>query len=95
MKNFIYIFSILLFPFVTNSQNVEVIGKLKVTDIELNNSADSLIVVLPDGTLARRDISTILDSAKASFNEDLLAAGLNVIIEDIDGTIFITTMTNL
>ncbi|MDF1697402.1 MAG: hypothetical protein P1U56_16280, partial [Saprospiraceae bacterium] len=90
MKNILMIISLLLIPFINHSQNVEVIGNLKITDLELHNSADSFIVVLPDGTLARRDFKTILDSAKASFNEDLLNAGLNGVVADIDGNIYKT-----
>jgi hypothetical protein len=48
-----------LYPLL-QAQNLEVQGKAKIIDMDLNNSADSLVVVLPDGTLARRDAATLV-----------------------------------
>ncbi len=42
------------------AQNLEVEGKAKITEMELKNDADSVVVWLPDGRLARRDVSTFL-----------------------------------
>ena len=42
-----------------SAQNLEVEGTVKITDMALKNTADSVVVYLPDKTLARRDVSTL------------------------------------
>lgn len=53
--------SIFIFSFLHMAigQDVEVQGKLKVTNTELNNTADSVAVRLSDGTLGIREKSTL------------------------------------
>ncbi len=52
------------------AQNLEVEGKAKITEMELKNDADSVVVVLPDGTLARRDVSTLAEFQILSISND-------------------------
>ena len=52
--------AILLIPNQTKSQNVEVQGQVKITDMPTDNTADSIVVKLADGTLAVRSASSLL-----------------------------------
>jgi uncharacterized protein (TIGR02145 family) len=61
-------------------------GTAKIAVMEKKNSADSVVVILSDGTLARRDVSSLQDQ----ISEKMLNAGLNGIIEDIDGNVYKT-----
>ena len=81
MKNLTILLILSLVPFWITAQILEVEGKAKITDMDKVNTADSVVVRLADGTLAVRDVSSL----KASFSEDLLDAGLNGVVEDIDG----------
>ncbi len=52
------------------AQNLEVEGKAKITEMELKNDADSVVVWLPDGTLARREVSTLAEFQILSISTD-------------------------
>ena len=51
--------AIIFLPEQSKSQNLEVVGKAKITVMDKDNSADSVVVRLADGTLAVRDVSTL------------------------------------
>ena len=48
-----------MISFQTKAQLFEIDGKAKVMVMDMENSCDSVVVRLPDGTLALRDVSTI------------------------------------
>ncbi len=58
MKIQLTIFSLFISTLI-HTQNLEVIGKARITDLEKHNTADSIVVSLVDGTLAVRDKATL------------------------------------
>ncbi len=71
IKNGLSITFLLLCIFTNiQAQNLEVEGKAKITEMELKNDADSVVVVLPDGRLARRDVSTLAEFQILSISTD-------------------------
>ena len=63
MKNLAILLILTLASFWITAQELEVEGKAKITDMDIDNTADSVVVRLSDGTLALRDVSTL-----SSFN---------------------------
>jgi len=59
MKSLIYATILFLLPVIGISQSVEIDLQMKMTNLTLQNTADSIVVVLADGTLARRDVSSL------------------------------------
>ncbi len=59
MKNSLCYIIILLCPFLVSGQHVEVIGKLKVSEMDTFNTEENLVVKRPDGTLALRMLATL------------------------------------
>ncbi len=51
---------------------IEVDGMAKIAVMNLENSADSVVVVMPDGTLAMRDVSTITEFQILSISNDTI-----------------------
>ena len=66
------LFCTLFFSTIMYSQNLEVDGKAKITVMDLHNMADSVVVVLSDGTLARRDVSTLSEFQILSISNDTI-----------------------
>ena len=56
--------------FISYGQNLEVQGKVKVTEMDTTSIADSVVVWLPDGTLATRDANTIQEYQVLSISND-------------------------
>ena len=54
------------------SQNLEVEGNARITVLDKVNTADSVVVRLPDGTLAFRDASTLASSQVLSISNDTI-----------------------
>ena len=88
MKKHFSIFFILLFPIWVFSQNVQVEGgliaeSLDVQTGQIKNVADPI---------SAQDAATkaYVDAIKFSYNQDLLDAGLNGVMEDIDGNKYST-----
>ena len=50
---------LLLTNFISQAQQLDIDGKVKINVMELNNANDSLAVWTSDGTLARRDLSSL------------------------------------
>ncbi len=71
MKSILFlIFVTLFFSNILFAQDLEVDGTAKVSELSEDNNADSLVVVLPDGTLGVRTISSIqemIDQAILNF----------------------------
>lgn len=44
---------------ISTSQNLEVQGHVKITELDLDNSASNIVIRLADGTLGRRSVSTL------------------------------------
>lgn len=63
---------ILLFNLVAFSQNLEVVGKVKISDMDLENNADSVVVKMPDGTLAIRNASSLMEYQILSISNDTI-----------------------
>jgi len=61
MKNLTILLILTLAPLWMVAQNLEIVGKAKVTVMDKVNTADSVVVRLADGTLAVRDVFTILE----------------------------------
>jgi len=59
MKKHIYILIFLVFPLFVFSQQVEVDGKMKITEMDTINTENHLVVKSPDGTLATRLVSSL------------------------------------
>jgi hypothetical protein len=77
MKQIIYLFLLLLAPLLLNAQNLEVDGEAKVLNMNKDNSADSLVVRFPDGTLGLRDATSITDGAWDYANGTGLSGEIN------------------
>lgn len=65
---YLLIFFICSYNFI-NGQDIEVAGNAKIIEMSKVNQADSLVVRLPDGTLAVRDASSIKDADADPSNE--------------------------
>ncbi len=63
-RTFLFGSIIMMLTLISNAsaQQAEIEGALKVTDMTINNTADSIVVRLEDGTLAIRDASTLSGS---------------------------------
>jgi len=77
MKNLILIFTVLFFPLLIFSQNLEVEGQAKISVMNSDPTAQYIVVRQPDGTLAVRDASSIMDADSDPSNEiqDLSLSG--------------------
>lgn len=62
MKN-LALLLLLLIPQFIIAQQLDVEGKVKIDDMDKNNTADSVVVRLADGTLAVRDASSLSTTA--------------------------------
>ena len=73
---------------ITAQTHLEVDGKAKITDMDIANDADSLVVRLADGTLAIRDVSTLTEDQILSISNDTiyLTNGGFVKVNDNDST---------
>lgn len=60
----------MLLPLCSNAQSLEIEGKAKIKVMDLANTTDSVVVVLPDGTLAMRDVSTLLANQLLRISND-------------------------
>lgn len=68
-----YVSLTLLFLYtLTNGQNLEVEGNARITEMGKDNSADSVVVSLSDGTLAIRDVSTLTQYQVLSISNDTI-----------------------
>ncbi len=54
------------------SQNLDIQGSAKISEMAENNSADSVVVYLPDGTLGRRDVATLSEFQVLQISNDTL-----------------------
>ncbi|MBK8622227.1 MAG: hypothetical protein IPN79_10805 [Saprospiraceae bacterium] len=70
------------FFFTANSQSVDIIGQLKVSDVPLNNTASDIIVRNTNGTLEKRDAATLgsipstaIVLSETEINTNLINAG--------------------
>ena len=75
---------------VFSQTNLEVEGKAKISQMELENSSDSLVVRLSDGTLALRDASTLVEYQIISISNDtifLSNGGFIKLPSEVDGSI--------
>ncbi len=63
----IYIAALCL-PGPTIAQNLEVEGKAKITQMDKDNTADSVVVRLADGTLAIRDVSSLSAASTSDYS---------------------------
>ncbi len=70
MVKFVYIFLTLLSPLLVLGQNLDVEGAVKLTDMTLDNSVDTVVVRLTDGTLALREVSTLSELQVLSISND-------------------------
>lgn len=59
MKNQVIIIVFFLLPTILLSQTVEVLGKLKVSQMDTSNTENHLVVKQADGTLATRLVATL------------------------------------
>ena len=71
MKSVLITFSIWLVLFnQAIGQNLEVQGMAKISEMDIDNTADSVVVTLSDGTLAIRDASTLVQYQLLSISND-------------------------
>ncbi|MBK8505888.1 MAG: DUF1566 domain-containing protein [Saprospiraceae bacterium] len=63
---------VLLLPLLIGAQNLEVQGKAKISEMDKINTADSVVVHLPDGTLGVRDVSTLTQFQILSISNDTI-----------------------
>ncbi len=92
MKNLVIIIITILSPILLFSQNLEVEGQVKVSQMNPDNSATLIVVKQADGTLAVRDASTLTDGDSDMTNEiqdlslvgDILTITLNGSATQID-----------
>jgi len=73
----------LLSIYTFGQNNLDVIGKVKVSDMEVKNSADSIVVRLNDGTLAIRELNSI--SSGFYLGQDTLGGIVGHVYEGNDG----------
>ena len=59
MKIVNFLISILSFSVTSFAQSIEVQGELKISTVNQNNSGTDILVRNPDGTLAKRDASSM------------------------------------
>ena len=59
MKKYLFIITVMLQPVFAISQSIEVIGNLKVVEMDMANTENHLVVKQPDGTLATRLVSSL------------------------------------
>jgi len=69
MKNLILLLSILIWPLLVFSQNLEVEGKAKISVMNSDPAAENIVVRQADGTLAVRDAGTLTDADNDPTNE--------------------------
>ena len=67
-----FLFILIILSTNLKAQEIEIVGKAKITVMDLHNTADSVVVVLPDGTLARRDVSTLSEFQILSISNDTI-----------------------
>ena len=73
--NLNYAITLTLFFFASthlSAQNLEVQGKVKVSEMDTVSSADSVVVWLSDGTLAARELSTLHEYQVLSISNDTI-----------------------
>ena len=62
-----------LFAFtISVGQNLDIEGNAKISEMELNNTADSVVVKLADGTLAVREVSSLSEFQILSISSDTI-----------------------
>lgn len=79
MKKQLYIFLIFLCPLFVFSQSVEVMGKLKVSEMDTVNTENLLVVKRSDGTLAARQVASLsapVDTTRSLERDFLLTSTL-------------------
>jgi len=69
MKNFLSLFTTILSPLWIYSQNLEIEGQAKITVMNSDPTAQSIVVKQADGTLAVRDAATLTDAVNDPTNE--------------------------
>ena len=62
-KSVLVSFFFVFFFKLVSGQNLEVEGEAKISQMQLKNTADSVVVRLSDGTLAIRDVSSLPTSS--------------------------------
>lgn len=73
MKKIIYVCFLLLTAASVYSQaDLEIEGKAKITEMEKDNNADSVVVRLENGVLAVRDVSSLLENQNLSLSNDTI-----------------------
>jgi hypothetical protein len=79
MNNLFYLLLLFVCPSIGTSQSVDVVGKLKVSDMDTINSENLLVVKQQDGTLATRMLSTLppaVDTSRSLQSDLLLTSAL-------------------
>ncbi len=84
--NYLVILIFVLLPFVIVCQHLEIDGDMRISELDLDNSAENLVITLPDGTLAIRPISTLTEYQVLSMSNDTLYLS--------DGGYVVLPMTN-
>lgn len=69
MKHLIGTFFLILLPYIIYTQNLEVEGSAKISEMATDNTAQFLVVRQADGTLALREISSLPDGDSDATNE--------------------------
>jgi len=83
MKTLVTTIVLLFIGMSAGAQNLEVVGKAKITVMDKVNTADSVVVRLADGTLAIRDVTTL--SGPWYLGKDTLDGIVFYIYEGSDG----------
>lgn len=59
--------AIIYLPGQSKSQNLEVVGQAKITVMNMDNTAEQVVVKQPDGTLALRDVATLSSQSTGNY----------------------------
>jgi hypothetical protein len=70
MKNLLFIILALICPLFVMSQHLEVEGTARISGMNLDNTVDTVVVRMPDGTLAVRAASTLSEIQVLSISND-------------------------
>ncbi len=86
MKKILKTLILFLLPILVFSQNtLEVEGKAKITVMDTENTADSVVVRLADGTLAIREVATLSSASPWYHGKDTLGGIVFYIYKGSDG----------